>query len=171
MIWASPKRIQTLHEAKHAAASRGANPEEESSGRASFGGVRSRPYAVAPSVHVRRMPFAPTPRPIEEGGGRTRRSVPPTLRYTWGECDSPLPTDGRDEAKPLRECLAGISTARGAGPQKRRGTSPKKDEGAAPPYVETAPFSQRRNLEAIRYAVAVAAVAPAALSDLRCWIS
>ena len=49
--------------------------------------------------------------------------------------------------------------------------SPKKDEGAAPPYVETAPFSQRRNLEAIRYAVAVAAVAPAALSDLRCWIS
>ena len=57
----------------------GANPEEESSGRASFGGVRSRPYAVAPSVHVRRMPFAPTPRPIEEGGGRTRRSASPTL--------------------------------------------------------------------------------------------
>ena len=57
----------------------GANPEEESSGRASFGGVRSRPYAIAPPVHVRRMPFAPTPRPIEEGGGRTRRSASPTL--------------------------------------------------------------------------------------------
>lgn len=71
----------------------------------------------------------------------------------------------------LREGLACISTARGAGPQKDEAPAHKKDEGAAPPYVETAPFSQRRNLEAIRYAVAVAAVAPAALSDLRCWIS
>ena len=48
---------------------------------------------------------------------------------------------------------------------------PQKRRGGCPTYVETAPFSQRRNLEAIRYAVAVAAVAPAALSDLRCWIS
>lgn len=63
---------------------------------------------------------------------------------------------------PQREVLA---------PKKDEAPAPKKDEGAAPPYVETAPFSQRRNLEAIRYAVAVAAVAPAALSDLRCWIS
>ena len=62
---------------------------------------------------------------------------------------------------PQREVLA---------PKKDEAPAPKKDEGAAPPYVETAPFSQRRNLEAIRYAVAVAA-APAALSDLRCWIS
>ena len=93
----------------------GANPEEESSGRASFGGVRSRPYAVAPSIHVRRMPFAPTPRPIEEGGGRTRRSVPPTLDTRGANAIRPYQPMGgmkpslcgkASQAYPRREVLA-----------------------------------------------------------------
>ena len=93
MVWVSPKRIQTLHEVKHAASSRGANPEEESSGRASFGDIRSRPYAVAPPVHVRQMPFAPTPRPIEEGSGRTRRSAPPIPGTRGANAIRPYPTN------------------------------------------------------------------------------
>ena len=66
----------------------------------------------------------------DKGGGRTRRSVPLGPDIREANAIRPYPaTDGRDETKPLRECLAGISTARGASPQKRRGTGAKKTRG------------------------------------------
>lgn len=59
----------------------GANPEEESSGRASFGGVRSRPYAVAPSVHAGANAIRPYPTTDRgrRAGGHVGLSLPPSV--------------------------------------------------------------------------------------------